>query len=170
MGQRFRDYVARPASYSAFVMSVIYFTRFRDKSKCALFVRNNKLFYKSEMKWVTALLALSFAFFLSNATHGSRLEGSLPANERQEFFFVDHNHETILTREWSDKVHMIKIQIPSMKLDVKFIYDKNSIDVDKNSIDVDSKPDGHQKPKLLEVFTSFCLRLQRLTSASLDNN
>ena len=75
MGQRFRDYVARPASYSAFVMSVIYFTRFLDKSKCALFVRDNKLFYKSEMKWVTALLALSFVFFLSSATHGARLEG-----------------------------------------------------------------------------------------------
>ena len=57
---------------------------------------------------------------------------------------------------------MVKIQIPSMELDVKLIYDKNSIDVD-------SKVDGHKKPKLLEVYTSFCLRLQRLTLASLDH-
>ena len=66
------------------MMSIFYFTRFRGKNKFALFAKEEKLFcYKSNMKWVTALIALSLLFLLSDVTHAAKLEGKVfPSSEK----------------------------------------------------------------------------------------
>ena len=62
---------------------MFHFTRFRDKNKFALFAREEKFCYKSKMKWVTALIALSLLFLLSDITHAAKLEGKVfPSSEK----------------------------------------------------------------------------------------
>ena len=63
---------------------MFHFTRFRGKNKFALFAREEKFCYKSKMKWVTALIALSLLFLLSDVTHAAKLEGKIfPSSEKR---------------------------------------------------------------------------------------
>ena len=55
--------------------SIIFSTSFCGKSKFVIFVRGS-FCYRSEIKWVTTLMALSLAFVLSNALHGAKMEGN----------------------------------------------------------------------------------------------
>ena len=56
--------------------SIIFPTSFRGKSRFVIFVREDIFCYRSEIKWVTTLMALSLAFVLSNALHGAKIEGN----------------------------------------------------------------------------------------------
>lgn len=56
--------------------SIIFPTSFRGKSKFVIFVREDIFCYRSEIKWVTTLMALSLAFVLSNALRGAKMEGN----------------------------------------------------------------------------------------------
>ena len=82
-GTKFNDHLARavgmrPTSYRIIVTSIFTSLRFRGKSKVALFVREKKKFGdKSEMKWVTAIIALSLLSLFSNATNSANLDGKV---------------------------------------------------------------------------------------------
>ena len=80
---KFNDHLAREVdmrltSYRIIVTSIFTSLRFRGKSKVALFVREKKKFGdKSEMKWVTAIIALSLLSLFSNATNSANLDGKV---------------------------------------------------------------------------------------------
>ena len=82
-GTKLKDHLARavdmrPTSYRIIVTSIFTSLRFRGKSKVALFVREKKKFGdKSEMKWVTAIIALSLLSLFSNATNSANLDGKV---------------------------------------------------------------------------------------------
>ena len=58
------------------MMSIIFPTSFRRKSKFVIFVREDIFCYRSEIKWATTLMVLSLAFVLSNALRGTKMEGN----------------------------------------------------------------------------------------------
>ena len=83
-GTKFNDHLARavdmrPTSYRIIVTSIFTSLRFRGKSKVALFVRERKRKFgdKLEMKWVTAIIALSLLSLFSNATNSANLDGKV---------------------------------------------------------------------------------------------
>ena len=93
-GTKFNDHLARavdmrPTSYRIIVTSIFTSLRFRGKSKVALFVREKKKFGdKSEMKWVTAIIALSLLSLYSNATNIANLDGKVFSPFDKIFFSI----------------------------------------------------------------------------------
>ena len=91
-GTKLKDHLARavdmrPTSYRIIVTSIFTSLRFRGKSKVALFVREKKKFGdKSEMKWVTAIIALSLLSLFSNATNSANLDGKVFSPFDKYFF------------------------------------------------------------------------------------
>ena len=81
---KFNDHLARavdmrPTSYRIIVTSIFTSLRFRGKSKVALFVRERKKKFgdKSEMKWVTAIIAPLLLSLFSNATNSANPDGKV---------------------------------------------------------------------------------------------
>ena len=94
-GTKFNDHLARavdmrPTSYRIIVTSIFTSLRFRGKSKVALFVRERKRKFgdKLEMKWVTAIIALSLLSLFSNATNIANLDGKVFSPFDKIFFSI----------------------------------------------------------------------------------
>nr|XP_058942777.1 uncharacterized protein LOC131771039 [Pocillopora verrucosa] len=97
------------------------------------------------MKWVTAIIALSLLSLFSNATNSANLDEMFTrVCERQERNDFNEHKMMMMTAKWDNKI-AVKIQIPSMDVELKLIYEKDFIEVN-------SKAYGYIRPKHSKIF------------------
>ncbi|XP_058942775.2 uncharacterized protein [Pocillopora verrucosa] len=97
------------------------------------------------MKWVTAIIALSLLSLFSNATNSDNLDETFTrVSEGEEPNDFNKHKMMMMTGKWNNKI-AVKVQIPSMDVELKLIYEKNSIEVN-------SKAYGYARPKHSKIF------------------
>ncbi|XP_078361344.1 uncharacterized protein LOC144645664 [Oculina patagonica] len=96
------------------------------------------------MKLVYLLTALTFFLLLSYLTYPAEREETFKTQEKQDFFFKDFTHDTTVTGSWVDKDYVVKMEINSIKLNMKLVFEFTE---NKNSADVNSTPNGNRTPK-----------------------